>query len=503
MMNNYIKRSALMLGAAAIIGTSAMAEEGAWRNINYQLKNPAFIPGWSGALSAVNEGVGEVYNAPFEIYQVIPDLPAGKYTLTVNAHYRYANNDLSKENMQDGKNHNAYIFLGDAKTVVEGLFDKGLALVAEGETFDAEKNAPNSLFEANIAYTAGKYVNKVEYTHPGGDLRLGIANTGGRQDEWTAFDNFKLTGPNGDVEIVNGDFSQGIANEHNPEVWDMKNAGGDAKKPDIAKDGSGAFGCYRKTNATEYGFGQQIELEAGKYRFGVQSFFRVANGNESNKWVGVKGEFAIHNTESAFDVHNAGSENPDRWPYIYVTDGWDIADDDVTPIKPYDKEGATYGKEDAFFNQTPIKCIFDEKLDVYPDNEPSSPEGTEEGYGWCDSGFEYQVAGLFVKNPEMYRNYVEFTLPAKTKVWVGMILVKRPDKASEDNGVTNNHYWHPFRDFTLEMWDAAGAGVDNVAVDNANAPVEYFNLQGIRVAQPENGISIVKQGNKVTKQVIR
>ncbi len=103
----------------------------------------------------------------------------------------------------------------------------------------------------------------------------------------------------------------------------------------------------------------------------------------------------------------------------------------------------------------------------------------------------------------MYRNYVEFTLPAKTKVWVGMILVKRPDKASEDNGVTNNHYWHPFRDFTLEMWDAAGAGVDNVAVDNANAPVEYFNLQGIRVAQPENGIFIVKQGNKVTKQVIR
>ncbi len=53
------------------------------------------------------------------------------------------------------------------------------------------------------------------------------------------------------------------------------------------------------------------------------------------------------------------------------------------------------------------------------------------------------------------------------------------------------------------MWDAAGAGVDNVAVDNANAPVEYFNLQGIRVAQPENGIFIVKQGNKVTKQVIR
>lgn len=50
------------------------------------------------------------------------------------------------------------------------------------------------------------------------------------------------------------------------------------------------------------------------------------------------------------------------------------------------------------------------------------------------------------------------------------------------------------------------SGVENVAADaiDANAPVEYFNLQGIRVATPEAGQLLIKrQGNKATKVVIR
>lgn len=36
-----------------------------------------------------------------------------------------------------------------------------------------------------------------------------------------------------------------------------------------------------------------------------------------------------------------------------------------------------------------------------------------------------------------------------------------------------------------------------------NAPVEYFNLQGIRVENPENGLYIKRQGNKVTKVLVK
>lgn len=43
--------------------------------------------------------------------------------------------------------------------------------------------------------------------------------------------------------------------------------------------------------------------------------------------------------------------------------------------------------------------------------------------------------------------------------------------------------------------------VDGIAAEDA-AP-EYFNLQGVRVAEPQNGIYIVRRGSKVTKEVVR
>lgn len=46
--------------------------------------------------------------------------------------------------------------------------------------------------------------------------------------------------------------------------------------------------------------------------------------------------------------------------------------------------------------------------------------------------------------------------------------------------------------------ERAGAGVNGVSVDQ-NGPVEYYNLQGIRVANPEHGLYIRRQGNKTPK----
>ncbi len=48
------------------------------------------------------------------------------------------------------------------------------------------------------------------------------------------------------------------------------------------------------------------------------------------------------------------------------------------------------------------------------------------------------------------------------------------------------------------------AGIENTVVENdANAPREYFNLQGVRVENPENGLYIVRQGSKVYKTIVR
>ncbi len=44
-----------------------------------------------------------------------------------------------------------------------------------------------------------------------------------------------------------------------------------------------------------------------------------------------------------------------------------------------------------------------------------------------------------------------------------------------------------------------GSGVADIEIDNSNAPVEYFNMQGVKVANPENGLYIRRQGSKVEK----
>ena len=52
-------------------------------------------------------------------------------------------------------------------------------------------------------------------------------------------------------------------------------------------------------------------------------------------------------------------------------------------------------------------------------------------------------------------------------------------------------------------FNESGSGVANIDADDASAPVEYFNLQGVKVAAPENGIFIRRQGDKVSKVVVK
>ena len=50
-------------------------------------------------------------------------------------------------------------------------------------------------------------------------------------------------------------------------------------------------------------------------------------------------------------------------------------------------------------------------------------------------------------------------------------------------------------------YNEASLGIDGVELDNA--PAEYFNMQGVRVANPEKGFYIVRRGNKVSKEFVR
>ena len=56
-------------------------------------------------------------------------------------------------------------------------------------------------------------------------------------------------------------------------------------------------------------------------------------------------------------------------------------------------------------------------------------------------------------------------------------------------------YWFTFANGEI-------SGVENIEAEDAVAPV-YYNLQGVQVANPANGIYIVKRGAKVTKEYVK
>lgn len=56
-----------------------------------------------------------------------------------------------------------------------------------------------------------------------------------------------------------------------------------------------------------------------------------------------------------------------------------------------------------------------------------------------------------------------------------------------------------FKSFTIVMAEKAALG--NVSVDVT--PVEYYNLQGIRIEKPSSGIAIRRQGNKAQTVIIK
>lgn len=61
---------------------------------------------------------------------------------------------------------------------------------------------------------------------------------------------------------------------------------------------------------------------------------------------------------------------------------------------------------------------------------------------------------------------------------------------------------HAAEGLVFELSNKVNTGLENIAID-ADAAVEYFNLQGIRVANPENGTFIRRQGTNVSKVYVK
>lgn len=70
------------------------------------------------------------------------------------------------------------------------------------------------------------------------------------------------------------------------------------------------------------------------------------------------------------------------------------------------------------------------------------------------------------------------------------------------SGVTFN-LWGGASMVGVQVQVPSSSAVNSIVVDSENAPVEYYNLQGVRVVNPQNGLYIKRQGNKATKVLVK
>lgn len=84
----------------------------------------------------------------------------------------------------------------------------------------------------------------------------------------------------------------------------------------------------------------------------------------------------------------------------------------------------------------------------------------------------------------------------KSGMCTGDILIAKTDNMMGVYYITSTYL-----NFGGVMYPAASSGLNEININNI--PVEFFNLHGIRVEKPANGIFIRRQGEKVTKILVK
>ena len=106
----------------------------------------------------------------------------------------------------------------------------------------------------------------------------------------------------------------------------------------------------------------------------------------------------------------------------------------------------------------------------------------------------------------------KYSIPLSGTYEVGQMEFDHADNlyiASRQQGLLVYAIKNPSRQTTtMGIGEIIGVGVGEgetgvESVEINNAPIEYYNLQGVKVENPSNGIFIKVQGDKVTKGYIK
>jgi hypothetical protein len=261
----------------------------------------------------------------------------------------------------------------------------------------------------------------------------------------------------------------------------------------VTKDGTGTHQYENGTVEGTYSFGEYGEFDSLYLYAGKWSY------NDFNYYIeeGVKilhlGVYAyLDGASTWFDVYYALPE--DFEPYDPYADYEHVN----VPVSVYDqddyyKNGAAATVVDSFETEAVIDGdnivlteIFGASNIIYTIAEDGTV--TNNINGWVSSDYTYNK----VTNTWVYSygaEYITFDGP---------------------NAILTDYLWLNDSNagiyFSIQLPDSykrETTNVANIAVESAESNVEYFNLQGVRVANPANGIFIRRAGSSVQKVLVK
>lgn len=175
-------------------------------DVTFLLANTTFDGDDSGWTSkpTIRANVAEFWNMNFTMYQTIRNIKNGEYTVKVQALYREGENDGGAAFKAGTENITAQLSAGVSVTKpIVSLY----SYLYDGDTstfgsLDMKNGYVNSMAAAAKCFEKGEYWNSLDATVTNNRIRVGLLNSGTKNDSWCCFDNFCLYYRGGDPSSV-------------------------------------------------------------------------------------------------------------------------------------------------------------------------------------------------------------------------------------------------------------------------------------------------------------
>ena len=176
---------------------NTMPSNGGYYDLTFLIENADFTDsaeGWS-LNPTRNYGAVEFFQTTFDLYQILPNMPNGKYQYTVDAFQRPgANADVYTAYAGGTDNVNAVMYINSTLQKIKNVkAGQQNTSISTGEyTTAGGTYVPDNMEAGNNYMSRNKYNNVMQGDFPAGNLRIGLRGTVSADGYWTMADNFRL-----------------------------------------------------------------------------------------------------------------------------------------------------------------------------------------------------------------------------------------------------------------------------------------------------------------------